>query len=121
MIYARYYTLLKIAKDEGWRWVDTNRYGKTAKDHLLHMRNEGFVQYVDGTSYRVTLGIGRRPHGSERLANWYTITFKGLQKLLEIWPNDKKLRRMAYFVIKKVFKPNYYWKDEIHHRSPKKT
>ena len=121
MAYARHYTLKKIAKDVGWGWVNTNHYNRTGKSHLLQMRREGLVQYVYGDSSRVYYGIGKRPHGSERITNWYTITFVGLQKLLGLWPNDKDMQEMARFVLKKVFEPDYYWKDEIHHRSPKMT
>ena len=111
-----------MAKDVGWNWVDTNYYGKTGKEHLLHMRREGLVQYEAGTSIRVHAGIGRRPYQSELLANWYTITFAGLQKLLELWADDDNLKGMARFMIRCAFNPETtYWERELKHRSPKKT
>jgi len=121
MAYARHYTLKKIAKDVGWGWVDTNRYNRTGKSHLLQMRKENLVQYVYGDSSRIYFGIGRRPYGSERITNWYTITFVGLQKLLGLWPDDENIREMAHFIFKKMFGSDSHWKDEIHYRSPKTT
>jgi hypothetical protein len=122
MAYARHYTLLKIVRDVGLSWVQTNDYGKTGKEHLLQMRREGLVDYESGSSQRVTWGISRRTVGPEIIANWYTITFKGIQKLLDEFPNDEDVKTAARNCIMNPFKEeNKYWQIEIKHRSPKTT
>ena len=112
--YARHYTLKRISKDVGWGWVQTNQYGSDGKSHLLQMRREGLVQYKDGTSPRVEKGLGYRPSYADRLANYYTITFKGLVKLLELWPDDYAIYLMKRDLFDGVFQDySDYWNREI--------
>ena len=123
MAYARHYTLKKIAKDVGWGWVATNDYDKTGKAHLLQMRKEGLVNYTVGDYATGLLNrYGVRPYGAQKIGNWYTITFKGLQKLIELWPGDDTWSDMAHYMIKIMFDTkNKLTQTEIAFRRLKKT
>ena len=109
MAAVRFNTLKNLVIDAGWSFQDTNRYGKTGKSHLLQLRREGYVDYLDGRDPRIT-SISRRlystirPYGTEKIANWYTITFKGMDKLLDLFPEQKEISARAQDMIVSVFK-----------------
>ena len=107
MIYARYYTLKELVDDRGLGFASTNDFGKTSKGHLLQMRNkEHLVDYISGqygNDPALLNRYGVRPYGAEKIANWYTVTFEGLQKLMELWPEEKRYHNLAYEMIRLAF------------------
>ena len=122
MAYARYNTLRKVAENVGWGFVQTNSYGSNAKSHLLQMRKEGLVKYTPGTYATDLLNrYNVRPWGPDKNANWYTLTWEGLQKLMELWPGKEKWSGMAHYMIKIAFDTDdKLTQTEIAFRRPKK-
>lgn len=122
MAYARHRTLKEIAEDVGWGFVQTNHYGQNGKAHMLQMRKEGLMNYTVGDYATGLLNkYGVRPYGADKLANWYTITWAGLQKLMELWPGEEMWSAMAHDMIKIMFTETPMTKTEIAFRKPKKT
>ena len=102
MAYARFNTLRRLVKDYADNFVTTNQMGKTEKAHLLQMRSEGYVAYTNAAD-PVVPQLGNRPYGADHLANWYTITYKGLMKLMNIWPEDNQWDDLAHMHMKRIF------------------
>lgn len=128
MIYARYHTLKKLVEEVGLGWVQTNIHNKSWKAHLLETRRKGLVIYAPGDSWRVQKGLGHITSYADKLAYFYTITFKGLQLVLENWPNCEEAKDAAKKLIKIAFKSNWdskhnkeYWEKELELRAPKKS
>lgn len=129
MIYSRYYTLKRLVEEAGLSWVQTNQFGKASKAHFLQMRSkERLVIKAGGDTWRVEKGLGYRPAYADRLAYYYGITFKGLQLVLENWPNCEEAKDAAKKLVKIAFKSNWdsnydkdYWEKELELRAPKKS
>jgi hypothetical protein len=119
MAYARYETLKKLAEDSGFSFVQTNEFGKAGKSHLLQLRYEKLVNYtgVGMPGYRLLDKHGITLHYADKLANWYSITFKGLQKLLSIWPDNEVAKDLAQEAFRLAFSTEEMARKEVSFRT----
>lgn len=107
MAYARDKTLLKIAHDKQWGFVQTNEYGSTGEAHLLEMRrrDKEWVKKANWDDEQV-LRSGIRASYSDKLAYYYCITMKGFVRLMEVFPEDTILQSMKIILFDKIFNGN---------------
>lgn len=125
MAYARHGTLKQLVDSRGLGFMSTNDFGKTAKSHLLQMRRkEHLVDYIGaqyGNDPALLNRYGVRPYGAEKLANFYTVTFEGLMKLMELYPSEEKYHELAQEMIKFAFNPKQstLWHRELNLRLPR--
>lgn len=120
-IYTRYYTLKKFIEKGSmiWRFVQTNDWGPNGKSHLLQMRKEGLVQTVNPYKIKQGTRIPRNPQigGPDLNANFYGLTYKGIQLLKEKFPdivND--IDASLNFILKQVLDGNMKWYEEMKKR-----
>ena len=101
-VYARDNTLYKIAKDQGWGFIQTNEYGSSSKAHLLEMRRGSldYVKYGQWNNKQVRQYI--QASYSDKLAYWYCLSFKGSVRLLEMFPNSN-FDEMKSALFNKIF------------------
>ena len=120
-IYSRYYTLKKFLNPNFliWRFVQTNYWGPKGKSHLLQMNKEGLVQKVN--PYKIKQGVrlpdNHRISGPDLNANFYGLTYKGIQLLKEKFPdiiND--INASLNFVLEQVLDGNIKWYEEMKKR-----
>lgn len=102
-VYARDYTLFKIADETKWGFVQTNHFGPASKSHMLEMRS-GKYGWVIGANWDTpeVLRAGIRAEYAGKLSYWYCITFKGFVHLLETF-DSQKLDEMKEILFRKIF------------------
>ena len=107
-IYSRHYTLLKLVEKRGLSWVQTNEFGSASKSHFLQMRREKLVDYTVGYDKRITDLIIRGPDIN---AYFYTITPKGLNLLLKLFPNNENVKDTCREFINNLFEDDHWIKE----------
>lgn len=114
---ARHETLLRLFDEKGFTgWVQTNEWGKTSKAHFLQMRKEGLVNYMGGDQSYFKKLSGLNPYGPDKNAYFYTITIKGVNKLIELYADNEDLAIGYRNMVKKALTDQNF-KDQLEYRS----
>lgn len=116
---ARHHTLLKLIKNYGWQFAQTNAWERR-KAHFLQLKKEGLVEYEHGTSSRVAKVNRHRPYGPDRNANFYAISIQGLQLLKRLFPEEDYPKEMLRELITYVLENSDHWIEEFNERNIEK-
>lgn len=113
---ARHYALLKLIKNYGWQFAQTNAW-EGSKAHFLQLRKEGLVGYESGRHPRVSRVNRSRPYGADRNAYFYAISIQGLQLLKKLFPEEEAPKDMLREIVEYVLMNQKYWIEEFKHRN----